>query len=164
MIEVRQVGAVDREAWNRYVDQSPYAIAWQVYEWSEVVGRHYDYQFLPLAAFEGGRIVGVLPLYIGEGGSGRALISVPFAVAGGIVGDSQAVHLALVERAIEVSRQEGGLPITLKQYKVRMPGDLRTDENYFNRELSLQRDLNAVRQQVSPENLTRAEQARQLGL
>jgi hypothetical protein len=164
MIEVRTINPAEREAWNKYIDQTPQAIAWQAYEWSEVVACHYEYQFLPLAAWEESRIVGILPLYLGQVGNGRGLISVPFAVAGGALGDNDTVRRALTERAIAISQQEGGLPITLKQYKVRMPGDFKTDENYFNRELSLQRDLDALRQHISADNLRRAEQARNLGL
>ncbi len=164
MLEVRGVRPEERGEWNRYIDEAPQAIAWQAYEWSEVIARHYDYQFFPIAAWDGMRVVGVLPLYLGSTGHGRGFISVPFAVAGGAVGESDAVQAALMDRAVTMSRQEGGVPVVLKQYKVRMPGDLKTDENYFNRELSLHRDMNVLRQRVGADNLVKADGARALGL
>ena len=164
MIEVRCISREERDSWNRYIEQSPQSIAWQIYEWSEVVARHYEYRFFPLAALEDTRVVGVLPLYLGAIGNGRGFISVPFAVAGGVVGESEEVHAALVGRAIAMSREEGGLPVVLKQYKLRMPGGLKTDENYINSELPLHRDMGILRQCVGADNLKNAECALDLGL
>ncbi|MCJ7500803.1 hypothetical protein MUP29_11170, partial [bacterium] len=52
-----------KEDWNRYIQENPSAIAWQVFDWYQVVNRHHKVQFLPLAAMSGNRIEGVLPLY-----------------------------------------------------------------------------------------------------
>lgn len=164
MIQVKGVGLEAREQWNEYVQRNRFAIAWQVYEWSEVVSRHYDFQFVPIAAFEGSEMVGILPLYLGEVGNRRSLISVPFAVAGGILADSEAIQQALLENAISLSKRLGDLPITLKQYKLRIPGDLKTDENYFNCELSLQGGLSTLHARINPENLAFAERAERDGL
>jgi len=164
MIHIETVSSGDREEWNRYIDKAPAAIAWQVYEWSDVVCHHYNYQFLPIAAREGAEIVGVLPLYLDLGEKKRRLISVPFAVAGGVVADSEAAQMALLEHAVEISGNEGGIPITLKQYKLRMPGEFKTDENYCNYELSLQSDPGILRRQVSGRNMARVAEAEMLGL
>ena len=62
----------------------------------------------------------------------------------------------LLEKAIEIARNHhASCPITLKQYKVKMEGDLAVDENCYNRELSLSRSLDEV--SVS---LSQAEQAK----
>jgi hypothetical protein len=182
MIQIKEIGVEGREQWNQYVNQTPEAIAWQVYDWSEVVRRHYQFQFIPLAAFEekaveanpdesvrnqgrkSSTVVGVLPLYRGRVGNKQGLISVPFAVAGGIVADSDMVRTALLNRAIEISESLGGLPITLKQYKVRMPGALKTDNSFFNRELRLQQPPESLQQEVRASNLSQAEQAIKAGL
>ena len=164
MIEVKGVGLEFRQQWNEYLEQNPHAIAWQAFDWSAVVSRHYQYQFLPLAAFENGKLAGILPLYQGLVGRRKGLISVPFAVAGGILGDNDPVRAALLMKAVTISEQQGGIPITLKQYKLRIAGDLHTDETYFNRELSLQRDPESLREQVNPANLALAELAQREGL
>ena len=164
MIEVQRLNANHREAWNRYIDCSPNSIAWQVFDWADVVARHYEYEFIPLAALEGNAIRGVLPLYFGPCGKGSGLISVPFAVAGGAVWDSVESGLALCECAIEISKYKGNVPLILKQYKFPLPGTLERDETYINRELSLRCDPKALRQEVSESNLAHIEAARKAGL
>ncbi len=124
--------------WERFVAGNPHTIAWQSYDWSEVLKRHYRFDFYPIAVYDGPEICGILPLYrLKRGRSGSVLMSVPYAVAGGIVADDEAVRSALLEKAISISRGCGSCPITLKQYKYKMEGDLTVDDNYFNRELNL---------------------------
>jgi hypothetical protein len=164
MMEVKSIGAESAMAWNDYVQRSPLAIAWQAYEWSNVVAHHYDYDFHPLAVFRGKDIVGILPLYFGSLGKTIGFISVPFAVAGGIVGDDEEIRAALLDKAIAMSREEGGAPVVLKQYKLRISGNLKTDENYVNRELSLHRDPDVLREHISTVNLEKAEHAAALDL
>ncbi len=165
MIEVRKVGPEFKERWNEYIEQSQYAIAWQAYDWAEVLSEHYKYDFLPHAAFEGSKLIGVLPLYYGSANGKRpALLSVPFAVAGGIVADNEEARVALLEVAISISKERGNLPLTLKQYKIRIPGDLKTDENYFNKELALTSDLDSLCKEIDPKNLRLAEKALSMGL
>jgi len=163
MIEVKEIGNESREQWNLYVRENPFSIAWHVYEWSEVVANHYKFQFIPLAAFEGKEIVGLLPLYLSTSGQ-RKLISVPFAVAGGIVANEESIQTELLQAAIIVSERLGNIPITLKQYKIRVPGNLRTDENYFNLELPLQENLSALKKLINPENTIFAQDAVDKGL
>ena len=164
MLTVRIVDSQEREAWNSYIEHSQYAIAWQVFEWSDVISRHFVYKYIPLAAYDGDKIVGILPLYRGSSGSREGLVSVPFAVAGGIVADNSEAQKALLDKAVELSREYGDLPITLKQYKIRVAGDLKTDENYFNRELSLTSDSSALERQIDPGNLEKAHTAFRSGI
>jgi hypothetical protein len=163
-MEVRLISSIDKASWNRYIDRTPLAIAWQAYEWSEVVARHYNYRYFPFAACEGEEIVGVLPIYLGGAGKRPALISIPYAVAGGIVADSPAAEQALLQRAIQLSAEVGGAPITLKQYKHKVAGDLGADEHFYNRELSLSPDTDRLRGQIERRNLEVAAQAAKLGL
>ena len=142
-----------KKLWEEFVQENRNAIAWQSYEWSDVLERHYKFQYFPVAAIEAGKIVGILPLYsIRTYFSRETLISVPFAVAGGLVSDHEEARRLLIGKAIELSDKRGSCRITLKQYKIRMEGDFQTDDNYYNRELSLTSDTSKIWGQFADRN------------
>ena len=153
----------DRRAWDDFVMDNPASIAWQGYGWSDVVRRHYGLKFYPLAVFDGRRISGILPLYHLKGRGKDELISVAYAVAGGMLADDPAVRGVLLDKAVQISRQYGSCRITLKQYKIRMGGDLRTDDNYYNRELSLVNDSREMWGRISEQNREKVSDALRLG-
>ena len=99
----------ERKAWDDFVMDNPASIAWQSYGWSEVVRKHYGLAFYPIAVYDGRRICGILPLYhVKKGIKGKEeLVSVPYAVAGGLLSDGPAVQSILLDRAVLLSRQFG---------------------------------------------------------
>ena len=142
-----------RGEWEEYLLENEKSIAWQSFDWSEVLARHYRVEFFPIAAVDSGRISGVLPLYrIKTLLSGEILTSVPHAVAGGIVADNEEASRILLGRAIELSRKFNSCRIVLKQYKHRIDGDLHTDDHYYNRELGLSGDVQHVLDGMQPGN------------
>ena len=125
-----------------------------------MVAKHYPVTFYPLAAYDTGKICGILPLYhVRTRLRKSALISVPYAVAGGITGNDAAIRTLLLERAIELGRELGGCRITLKQYKSKVEGALLTDTHFYNRELSLSTDLDAIFNGLSETNKNAISQA-----
>jgi hypothetical protein len=151
----------DRKAWDEYVMNNPFSIAWQSYGWSDVVKKHYGLEFYPLAVFDGNRICGILPLYRVKSITGNVeLISVPYAVAGGMLADTPAVQTLLLDKAVLLADQNGPCRITLKQYKNRIEGDFRIDDNYYNRELALTRDTSELWKRISELNRERITDAR----
>ncbi len=129
------------DEWEAYIEGQPGAIAWQSYAWSDVVKKHYTATFYPIAAYEAGQICGILPLYRVPAKRGASnLISVPYAVAGGIVADCPDASESLLNRAKDLMKEHGAGRIVLKQYKTCVEADLLTDTNYYNRELSLTGD------------------------
>jgi hypothetical protein len=154
----------DRKAWDEYVMNNPSSIAWQSYGWSDVVRKHYGLEFYPIAVFDGNRICGILPLYRVKSITGNVeLMSVPYAVAGGILADTPAVQTLLLDRAVLLARRHGPCRITLKQYKNRIEGDLKIDDNYYNRELSLTRETGELWKRISEQNRERITDARKNG-
>lgn len=154
----------DRRAWDEFVMKSPASIAWQGYGWSDVVKRLYGLEFYPIAVFDGPRISGILPLYHIKGITGKdALISVAYAVAGGMLADEPVVQGLLLDKAVQLSRRYGSCRITLKQYKIKMEGDLLTDDNYYNRELSLTDDGKELWGRISERNREKVSDALRLG-
>ncbi len=152
-MEIKIIKESMKEQWEEYINKNPYSIAWQSYEWSNVLRRHYKFDFYPVAAFEGSEIAGIFPLYHMKTLFSKDLLtSVPYAVAGGIVSDDKDVRKLLLDKAIEISREHNSCRITLKQYKVRIDGDLRTDENYYNRELGLSENIAEAWDKISEIN------------
>jgi len=154
-----------KEAWGQYVQQHPGSIAWQSYDWYSVIRKHYPVTFLPLAVTNGTGIRGVLPLYrIGPSRGKNVLISVPYAVAGGILADDAEAERLLVEKAVALAGEFGSRGITLKQYKRKVAGNFRDDDAFYNRELDIARDLAQVWQDIDDKNKHQVDEARNYSL
>ena len=98
-------GSVDAEAWDRFVRSSPDGTVFHLTAWKRVVEEVFPHRPHYLAAVEGGRILGVLPLFHVRGLlSGRVLISTPCAVYGGLCGSDPRARGLLLE---EAGRQRG---------------------------------------------------------
>jgi FemAB-related protein (PEP-CTERM system-associated) len=77
-------------------------------EWSDVLREAFGHRGHYLLAERGGAICGVLPLVlVSSVVFGRALISTPFCVYGGIVAADAAAHRALTEEACALARRLG---------------------------------------------------------
>ena len=136
-MEIKQITRDQANQWEAYVEQNP-TIAWQSYYWYDVLKRHYPVDFYPLAAMDNNRICGILPLYgVKSFRGGLKLISVPYAVGGGIVADGPDAEKALLDAAIDLYQRLKADRIVFKQYKHKLEADLITDDNFYNRELDL---------------------------
>jgi len=141
------------DQWDQFVMDHPDSIAWHLSGWSSIVEKNYGCRFYPIAALDTTGIVGVLPLYEAKTFPGKKrLISVAHAVAGGILASDQQVRDRLLDRAVALNQELGSSGLTLKQYKIRMPGSFKIDDNYYNRELSLEGGSAAVRERISDAN------------
>ena len=159
-MEIKEWAQDRSEEWQGYLDSNPNSIAWHSYDWYTLVRRHYPVRFYPLAAVSGGAICGILPLYhVKTALMKDALISVPYAVAGGAAFDSDEAANALLGRAIEISEKHNSCRITYKQYKVRLKANLQTDSHYFNRELDLGDSVSIIWDNLSQANRDSIEKA-----
>jgi hypothetical protein len=160
-MNISMINERGKDQWEHYIDTHPHAVAWQSYDWNNVVRKHYNVAFYPLAAYEQGNICGILPLYGVKSLLGKvSLISVPYAVAGGIVADSEDISARLLENAIALARQNNFSTITFKQYKVKIQGELRTDSNFYNRELNLSESKDRLWSNLSDTNKQKIEQTK----
>ena len=66
----------------------------------------------------------------------------------------------LLNKAIELAGQNDNSRITFKQYKHKVDGALSTDENYCNKELPLNADLNKVWNEISEFNRQKIEEGK----
>ena len=91
--------------WDEYVLNHPNSIAWHLTEWNDVLQLVYQPEFLPYVAIEDNKICGILPLYHGTTPMGKNyLISVPYAVAGGMVVDHDQAAEALIQQATDLRK------------------------------------------------------------
>jgi hypothetical protein len=159
-MNIKTITPTDAARWEAFVESCPKTIAWQSYHWSRAVDDNYNYEFHPIAAEDDGRIRGIFPLYRLRGQHGPTrLISVPFAVAGGIAAETDEAGRLLLDAGIELATRLGSNGITLKQYRYPAPGDLKSDTNYFNRELDLSMGHSRIWDQLADGNKQEIEAA-----
>lgn len=110
---IRPGTAADDEARDAFVRAHPEGSFFHLSAWQRVIHAEFGHGQRDLMAWRGEELVGVLPMMLCRGLSGkRSLISVPYAVYGGPVGESAEVDAALVRGAgklgedLRVSRVE----------------------------------------------------------
>jgi FemAB-related protein (PEP-CTERM system-associated) len=75
--------------WNRYVETHVEGTVFHTLKWRNAVATTFHHASEYWMALKNGRVVGVLPMYLVRGPIiGRMLVSVPYAVGGGILADS----------------------------------------------------------------------------
>src|SRR5437763_15463068 len=102
-LTVRTLAAFDRNAagrWDAFVMGCPEATHFHRSGWQEIIESVFRHRTHFLYPEEAGRIVGVLPLaHVDSWLFGNALVSLPFAVYGGVAADSSVAARALEDEA-----------------------------------------------------------------
>jgi len=155
------VGPQYKSDWDHYVHNADGVIAWHSYDWCNLLRRHHGAEFYPIAVYDGSRICGILPLYRLRLFRKEILVSVPYFVAGGIAAKDAAVQQALLDRAIQLATQLRISSLTLKQYKLKLAGPLLTDDNYYNRELAIDNNLDRIWDSISELNRSKIRESEQ---
>jgi FemAB-related protein (PEP-CTERM system-associated) len=97
----------DKKLWDDYVGAHPDSFFSLTTAWREVVESVYGHRPYYLMAWKGVTLQGVLPLFLIQSRLfGRILASSPFASAGAICADDDEATGALVDRAIEIARDQ----------------------------------------------------------
>src|SRR5512139_1373713 len=103
---VRVFAAADRQNWNEFVRNHPEGTFFHLAEWQDVLREAFGHEPHYLLAERGGKIEGVLPLaLVSSVLFGRALISTPFCVYGGILCNDMDVHRELTAQACALARR-----------------------------------------------------------
>ena len=114
-LEIDLLGT-DPIEWDTFVRTSDEGTPFHLTAWKRVIERTFGLRAHYLMAREQGRLKGILPLFEVRGLlGGRALISVPYAVYGGICATSQAARQALADGAAAVGRTIGARYVELRQ-------------------------------------------------
>jgi FemAB-related protein (PEP-CTERM system-associated) len=105
---VRAAQSADDAARDRFVRAHPRGTIFHLAGWRRAVERVFEHEGLDLLAWRGEQLVGVLPLMRCERPLlGMHLVSMPYAVYGGPLGDQRETELALVAEAAQLARREG---------------------------------------------------------
>jgi FemAB-related protein (PEP-CTERM system-associated) len=106
-LRVEKLSEADAPAWDRFVSSHIHGSPFHLTAWKRTIEESYPYRpFYLLAADD--CIRGVLPLFfVANRAVGKALISSPFAVYGGILADSPEVRDRLYEEVRRLGRELG---------------------------------------------------------
>src|SRR5262249_44941371 len=110
-VRVRSLLPGEDSRWDAFVGWHPEGTFFHLSGWGRVVRETFGHEQHYLVAEEGRRWVGVLPLFlvrmfqVRRPYLGRNLVSVPYAVYGGVLADSPAAQEALLARAGELARE-----------------------------------------------------------
>lgn len=106
----------ERVEWDAFVRTSEEGTPFHLTAWKRGVEEAFGLRAHYLMARERGHLVGVLPLFEVRGLlGGRALVSVPYAVYGGICATSQAARRGLADAATALGRVRGARYVELRQ-------------------------------------------------
>ncbi len=102
--------------WDTFVRTSPAGSPFHLVRWRRAVEDAFGHRAHYLMARDGGRLEGILPLFEVTGLlGGRALISIPYAVYGGLCANSPAAGRELLEAATALARERKAAYIELRQ-------------------------------------------------
>lgn len=105
-LAVRSATPADAAAWDDLVRRSPRGTPFHLGAWREAVSRAFGFERVDLVAESGGEIRGVFPLAFVKNRFIRPfLVSIPFAVYGGIVAESAEAERALLDAADRACRE-----------------------------------------------------------
>jgi FemAB-related protein (PEP-CTERM system-associated) len=107
-IAVSLLTAGAEQEWDNFVLQHPQASPFHLLAWKRTIEESFKYQPMYLRAQDESGVCGVLPLFFVKNPIiGRALLSTPFAVYGGILARSEEPKRALYEHANELAAELG---------------------------------------------------------
>src|SRR5262245_36518573 len=106
-MDVRAASPGDTAAWDALVARSPRGTPFHLGAWRDAVFRTFGFERLDLVAERGGEIRGVFPLALVKNPLVRPfLLSIPFAVYGGIVAETAEAERALLGAAERIAREK----------------------------------------------------------
>jgi FemAB-related protein (PEP-CTERM system-associated) len=107
IIKIKNLSNGKGKAWDRYVGLSFGGTFFHLSGWLKVLKETFGYEPCYLYAESEGEIRGVLPLFfIDNFLSGKALVSLPFGVYGGICADDDHVRQCLLKEAIRITGEK----------------------------------------------------------
>jgi FemAB-related protein (PEP-CTERM system-associated) len=99
-VQVKRYDEHHRDAWEHYVAQHPQGTFFHTLTWADGVEEAFGHRQRYLTAWQGDRLVGVFPLtQIQSRLAGCLLVSVPYAIYGGVLADDENALQALLAYA-----------------------------------------------------------------
>ncbi len=122
-LRVRELLPGEDSRWDSYVSRHPLGTFFHRTGWARVVSERFRHEAHHLVVEEGRRWLGVLPLFLAKSPFlGKNLISVPYAVYGGVLADDERAQAALLAHAATMGKELGVGYVELRHLEPR-PGD-----------------------------------------
>ncbi|MCA8966225.1 MAG: glycosyltransferase, partial [Planctomycetes bacterium] len=103
---VRELLPGEDARWDAFVSRHPQGTFFHLSGWSRVVQETFKHKPYPLVVEQGRRWLGVLPMFLAKSPFlGRNLVSLPYAVYGGVLSETAAAQAALMARAEALGRE-----------------------------------------------------------
>lgn len=145
-LTVVRYDSTDMQRWERFVFVHPKATFFHKIAWKKVMERTYGYLAHYFYAERNGQITGIAPSFlISNWLTGRSLISLPFAVYGGVCAMDGESESALYERLEEVARQERAEYLEIRNRQGAIRSGYIANERYATFTIPVSGDVNAVR-------------------
>lgn len=117
----------DCPSWDAYVKTVAQGLPQHLSGWRQVLYKTFGYETPYLMACQGGRVVGILPLFVVRSVLvGNSAMTMP----GGLCADSDQVAAALIARGKEIAGQAKAKYFTLQDTRQVWPGQLQTTTNH----------------------------------
>lgn len=114
-VEIKALAASDEKRWDEYVSQHPAGTPFHLIAWRDCMVETFRYQPHYICAVRDGRFRGVLPLFfVSNLIVGKALLSSPFAVYGGILADDAGVRDAIRAHVEELAEKKEASYVELR--------------------------------------------------
>ncbi|MBI1825629.1 MAG: FemAB family PEP-CTERM system-associated protein [Planctomycetes bacterium] len=103
---IEAIGPDREESWDEFVEAHPDGTLFHTLAWRNIVSSVFRHKPYYLAVHSSGRITGVLPLFFVKSiFGGRMLVSVPYAVSGGILAEDEVSSRRLWQEAMRLARE-----------------------------------------------------------
>jgi FemAB-related protein (PEP-CTERM system-associated) len=135
----------DANGWDAFVKIHPTGTFFHQLGWKRVIEATYGYESCYLCAKRGERITGIGPAFIVSNWlSGACLISLPFAVYGGICAEDVESEDALISRLEQLASDAGAQYVELRSRKATLRPGYHANPRYATFTLPLEGDVEAV--------------------
>ena len=116
------VSSLDNRAWDAFVAGRADATGYHAWAWRGIFERAFGHETIYLAAVDGDRVAGVLPLVVFRSPLfGRFAVSLPFVNYGGVCAENDDVARALVEEAAVVAARKKLSHLELRHASRQLP-------------------------------------------
>ncbi|MCD6117679.1 FemAB family PEP-CTERM system-associated protein [bacterium] len=150
--------------WKEYIEKNPETTFFHKIEWRDLVVDLFGFTPYYLIATDGNVFKGVLPLFLTPHGLfQKKMVSVPFAVAGGVCGDDRETEKALIKKAIELTKSKGADFLELRNFNHK-PGNLTQSSPYFTFMLKLPDDSEIIWKSMHNEMRRCVRRSREYGI
>jgi len=135
----------DYPGWDRFVVSHPCATFFHQLAWKCVMEKTYGYEPYYFCCKRGDRITGIAPAFlVSNWMTGRCLISLPFAVYGGVCAEDQETKRALISRMEELAAKLDVEYLELRNREGQIGGRYIANERYATFTLPLTTNVQAV--------------------